>query len=447
MGVPYRVLEDLVAFNAAISDRFDFRTIALFCTDQTAESTVRFLRQSFDVVDALTGSEILAVTLEEPQGGYWKYLHERESTTEANSVHVLLSEMNRQVVSKGDISRESLPYRDFGPPPKSGELRELIIRLQLPVMDAPFLLLFDIPQRRRSIWHAHAYAMLSLNDAMFADRARGQAIIKAIFDSIYAKHASASEPAQSPPDKSDISSEYLERHLGNLPAGVHVVAPPSVTFSHFVAAYHTRTSADVKVVISLHGITTRGEWQKDLTPWMCLQGWIHMPLDYGYFPKSLIDIATFLRGRTREHLLQKLRKMYKDIIHDKALSRYSRHIVVIAHSFGTKIVADGLSRYGHLLNFERFIFCGSIVSADYNWGTHLVAGQVSGVLNEYGSLDFWTRTFSKVRGQPIAGVVGFTGSPPAVVNRQRQVTHSDWFNRLQFEHVWVPYLKTGLPPP
>ena len=47
-----------------------------------------------------------------------------------------------------------------------------------------------------------------------------------------------------------------------------------------------------KVLISLHGIRTRGEWQKELCPLVSEKSWKYYPLDYGYF--SAAQLATGL---------------------------------------------------------------------------------------------------------------------------------------------------------
>ena len=39
----------------------------------------------------------------------------------------------------------------------------------------------------------------------------------------------------------------------------------------------------MKRVISLHGIRTRGPWQKDIAPLLAENGFVPHPLDFGYF--------------------------------------------------------------------------------------------------------------------------------------------------------------------
>jgi len=242
MGVPYRVLEDLAAFDAAISERFNFKTIVLFCTDRSAQFSSRFVQREFAFIDKLTGPEILAVTLEEPKGGYWRYLHEDVTADDPDhrSVHTLLTELNRRVTTKEDISRESLPYRELPQPPSRGDLREVLGRLDLPILDAPFLLLFAVPMRDRIIWNAQAYAVIDLNDASFAEPGFVHVMIEAVFSAVYATHAGLSQYRTG-----DERTSAIAKLLSAKSPMLQVLKPPPVTMGQFVAVYNTRTDADV----------------------------------------------------------------------------------------------------------------------------------------------------------------------------------------------------------
>jgi hypothetical protein len=435
-----RVLYDLTAFDAAISHRFSFRTIAVFCAPRYSRVS-KFVRHDFAFIDESTGPEILAVTLEEPKGGYWRYLQQSSEDRDPDSVHMFLTELNDRVRSKKDIS---LPY--LAPPPSSEYLLELLRRLGLPRVDGPFVLLFAISMPKQDIWNAKAYAFIHMIDEMFSDLANSRGSIERLFDTIKAMHEKF--PHGRPADlegRTTFLAEKTREPISQRFFRMQQARP--ITFAQFMAVYNTDSDRDIKVVMTLHGVNTFGKWQKDITPWLGLLGWIHMPLDYAKYPSSIIDVAMFLMGRTREHLMQQFRDSYGEITTDAEMSPYKDHVVVIAHSFGTKVVADSLVRYSNLMNFERFIFCGSIVDADFDWNDHLTAGRIQGVLNEYGSNDVWTRAYRSIRRTNIAGVEGFTHPPQGIVNRQRKVTHSDWFNRLQFSKVWVPYLQTGDSPP
>ena len=83
------------------------------------------------------------------------------------------------------------------------------------------------------------------------------------------------------------------------------------------------------IVVSVHGIRTRGKWQKELVPFLNRAGYHSSPVDYGYF------WALFL-------LFPSARRRKIDWFRDEYLTRtagYPRQFI-IAHSFGTYIVAE-----------------------------------------------------------------------------------------------------------
>jgi hypothetical protein len=446
-ALTFRVLEDLAAFNDAISDRFHFRTIALFCTPHHTAASA-FVRREFDLIDNITGSQILAVTLEEPHGGYWRYLQQLviRGDDDPESVHRLFAK--RAIRSKEDLLAGTVNFDEEDTSPSAGYLQELSRKMGLRSMEGSFVMLFTVPDQDRDIWKAQAYAVLNLEDRLFANRESGRALLEAICHAIYATHdVAARQRITNASEWQQIVHSMIERTPVNRQYLVGLVDAPLLSFGHFVALYNARDRKDIKIIMTLHGINTYGKWQKDITPWIGMLGWIHWPLDFGKYPGGFLDAVGFLTGRTPERLLQTFRDTYGNIKVDKDCTDYSDRIAVIAHSFGTKIVADSLSRYGHLMSFERVIFCGSIVDATFDWRAYLGNKRIQGLLNEHGSYDIWTRVYSRLRGQRIAGVAGFQGAPPSVVNRTRKVTHSDWFNRQHFTQVWAPYLKTGVPPP
>ena len=57
------------------------------------------------------------------------------------------------------------------------------------------------------------------------------------------------------------------------------------------------------VVISIHGIRTRGTWQKEITPALNYAGFTHVPLDYGRF-----GLLRFLWRPSRQKQVDAFRK-------------------------------------------------------------------------------------------------------------------------------------------
>jgi pimeloyl-ACP methyl ester carboxylesterase len=199
--------------------------------------------------------------------------------------------------------------------------------------------------------------------------------------------------------------------------------------------------SDRHLVISLHGIRTRGVWQKELTAELNRSGFDHAPLDFGFF-RALRLLWPPARSRQVRWFLDEY----------TALSRDHGHagISVIAHSFGTYLVAQALERFPEV-TVARLIFCGSIVRQDYPW-THTICEtrQVTEVLNDYGRLDFWAALVGwVVEDAGPSGRRGFSDTARgAVIQREhRDFRHSDYFYTLNYRRNWIPFLQGADPGP
>jgi hypothetical protein len=187
-----------------------------------------------------------------------------------------------------------------------------------------------------------------------------------------------------------------------------------------------------KVIVSLHGIRTRGVWQKDLPPLISEQGWIYYPLDYGWF-----SFIFFIPGFLRKNKTEWFRKRYNEI-----RSRYPDVIPsIIAHSFGTWILCKALSKYKNL-RFDKIILAGSIVPDDFDWKRIYDRNQVTSVRNDSGKKDIWAR-FSRffAWGTGSSGFKGFSQPQPFVV----EIVNSEYdhFSAFGYDHYlgeWIPFL-------
>jgi len=187
-----------------------------------------------------------------------------------------------------------------------------------------------------------------------------------------------------------------------------------------------------RCVMSLHGIRTRGVWQKDLVPVLARYGFIPYALDYGSF-----SIFKFASRRARDHRLDWLRKEYERVTAEARVQRPS----VIAHSFGTYLVAALLTKYP-AVRFDKVIFAGSIVGRNFDWPSILGTGQVNIVRNDFGALDRWPRMARYVvRDSGASGTEGFLKTHPALISQRfPQHGHSDYFHRTHFTQYWIPAL-------
>lgn len=182
----------------------------------------------------------------------------------------------------------------------------------------------------------------------------------------------------------------------------------------------------------MHGIRTRGVWQKDLVPELAKDGFVPYVLDYGYFnlfqlmwPPSLDKTVNWL---TRE---------YDRIRAETGCKRPS----VIAHSFGTLQVARMLEMHRHVV-FDKIIFAASIVRRDFPWAQMLSESRAKWVVNDYGGKDIWPKFAAwAVPNAGNSGSVGFLSRHRAL----RQVEHphhghSDYFSLGNFRYNWIPTL-------
>ncbi len=185
-----------------------------------------------------------------------------------------------------------------------------------------------------------------------------------------------------------------------------------------------------RCVMSLHGIRTRGVWQKDLVPVLARAGFIPYALDYGTF-----STFSFASGRARENKLKWLIEEYGHVTADAE----SRRPSIIAHSFGTYLVKGAID---HGLRFDKVIFAGSIVASDFGWPRVLESGQVNLVRNDFGALDPWPRMSRwLVHDSGNSGTSGFTTNHPRLFGKSFPAyRHSDYFHRTHFEREWIPTL-------
>ena len=191
-----------------------------------------------------------------------------------------------------------------------------------------------------------------------------------------------------------------------------------------------------KLVLSLHGIRTRGEWQNDVSFELQNNRIRNKSLDYGYF-----WALQLLTPWCRRAKIEWFKKEYEKIIQETGIKPS-----LIAHSFGTYIVANAIRKYPEI-RFERIIFCGSIVRRDFDWAAVVKIGQVEAVLNQCGGEDFWVKVADWfVGGAGRSGVEGFSTNCSQVIQQIRTAfSHSNYFYRLNYVENWIPFLHGAAP--
>ena len=127
------------------------------------------------------------------------------------------------------------------------------------------------------------------------------------------------------------------------------------------------------VLVTIHGLYSRAEWNMNVLPVASSQGWIVAPYIYDKNDYNLIFNST-----KRREIIERFRNWIYEI-----RRKYQTNVSVVAHSFGTYIIAKYISEFGSddcPVTFDSIILLGSIIKSDFNWD--LYKGSVVGrVLN------------------------------------------------------------------
>jgi tetratricopeptide (TPR) repeat protein len=200
-----------------------------------------------------------------------------------------------------------------------------------------------------------------------------------------------------------------------------------------------------RVVISIHGIRTFGEWQdrfeRLLRRHVDSQELTVISYRYGYF-----SLIAFLIPVFRWLVVRRFRVFLKTII---ARQNQWDRVDIVGHSFGTYILAWAI--YG-LSEEQRgpihtIILAGSVLKRNFPWRS--IRG-VSRVINDCGTRDnelLLSQIFAL--GTGMAGRLGFNGGiDRSFRNRYFHIGHSGYFRYLRInydgfmEKYWIPLLVT-----
>lgn len=193
------------------------------------------------------------------------------------------------------------------------------------------------------------------------------------------------------------------------------------------------------IVFLLHGIRTQGEWSQRIAGILESESQIRArPIRYEFF-----DVVRFLLpiSSLREQPVRRVARLIRD-----ELSRGPASLSIVAHSFGTYIVARLLAQETDL-RFHRLILCGSIVHDDFDWeryGHRLDPDRNNDwqALNDCSMDDLWPVLAQSVTwGYGSSGRFGF--GHPRVKDRYFKVRHSGFFDDDFVRRFWLPYLADG----
>ena len=185
------------------------------------------------------------------------------------------------------------------------------------------------------------------------------------------------------------------------------------------------------LIITIHGIRTHAFWQNTVERLIKQKSKaLVFNLGYEYFDAFRFWLP-FLRRSPIERILDEIRVIIAN--HPNAT------IAIVAHSFGSYIVSEILSKED--IKLTRVQLCGSIISEKYPW--YKVKHRLHGtVINDVGVKDIWpimAKAFSW--GYGASGTFGFKRS--YVENRYFDYSHSDYMHTKHISRYWVPFLLHG----
>jgi pimeloyl-ACP methyl ester carboxylesterase len=203
---------------------------------------------------------------------------------------------------------------------------------------------------------------------------------------------------------------------------------------------------DVPWVLVVHGMNTRGQWQEELS-WLIGRTYRHM-VPVAIYKYGKIQPGVMFPARQRA-LARKLEAKLMKLSEEAIRADYAGVPDVIAHSFGTWLVAEALAR-NDKLRIGRLILLGSVVRPNYPWQKLIDRKQIEAVLNHGATDDEWVPRAQFF--MPDSGPGGKHGFAPPVTNvPATDFRHSTYFlpDRLRgvFEGCWQPFLQFEVPPP
>ena len=201
------------------------------------------------------------------------------------------------------------------------------------------------------------------------------------------------------------------------------------------------------LVITVHGIRTFAQWSGRLKSLLeaSKPGIRVEHYNYGYF-SAFAFLIPFLRWIEARRFRQALLELVNGCAP-------GARIDIVAHSFGTFLVAKSLRHLPAGRNIDTIIFAGSVLKSSFPWDDFTQAGRVRRVVNECGLHDQVLVVNQMVAlFMGMAGRVGFHGMiGNQVVNRYFPFGHSGYFGTGREDNAfmserWLPLLTTRTQP-
>lgn len=192
-------------------------------------------------------------------------------------------------------------------------------------------------------------------------------------------------------------------------------------------------------ILLVHGMNSRAEWYSFVERELTINDAFYVVRPkYGRFgPLRFLSPTDYFQRSPQHQILNTYR----------ALDERGdfRKISIIAHSFGTYLVARLLQQ--HNLKLYRLIFCGSVVKENFPWKDcqHKIGDLVIGhktIRNDFSKQDWLPRLANGLSIKyGAAGTYGFHDDV-YVENVENPVAHSGYFDREFVKRHWIPFLQS-----
>lgn len=220
---------------------------------------------------------------------------------------------------------------------------------------------------------------------------------------------------------------------GNCRFGLDVIKCCADDMMEKVASAIRQLRIKNTVVVLIHGIRTRAQWQGVIRHALEARGLIAIPTNYEKF-----DVVRFLLPFEKFKQLP-VKKVDSEI--RAAKKKFpDASISLLAHSFGTYITGKLLSSAEH--KFDRVALCGSVLRSDFDFASS--TDRFSEIVNEVGCRDIWPVLAAKLSwGYGPTGSFGFNRGASVRDRKHAAAGHSYFLSREFCESFWVPYFCDG----
>jgi len=243
----------------------------------------------------------------------------------------------------------------------------------------------------------------------------------------FSKNPNGSEVGIIKIELSNISFDELKKSFDN-------ITPPIDQTEQLINVYQPRG-----MLVTVHGLLSKAEWNTEIAPIASSQGWIFAPYVY---KTNWVDLLI------RKNKRKKVVDDFRNWIFDMQMRHKGIPISVIAHSFGTYIIAEYLEGFNEEIpvRFQSIILTGSIVNREFDWHKHYINSKIVRVRNEIATNDNWVQKMPEgflrldtMFGQ--SGVKGFSKECEILKEVPNKIfDHNNVIRRDVVEQLWMPYL-------